>query len=141
MAWVGLAWVGQGLAWMLSVDEYESWLVPVYVVEATILAALALLALLVQFRVGAPWLKLMWFCLGMSSVLVALGTLYIGPPALPGLVLGGAAGLLAALRTRAHLIGLIGWFAAGVIAQVVLMAVLLFIGLMTLPYGRPAHWP
>ena len=140
-ALAGLVWISGNSVWLLSAFESEPSLAQVYVVEDIILATLIFLALLVQFHFGAPWLKVMWFCLGMSTGLVALGMMTIGPTLLPGLVLGCIAGLLAALRTQAHLIFLAGWFLAGLIFQTGLMLVLLFIGLMVIPYSELVNLP
>ena len=141
LAFAGLVWISGNSVWLLSASESELRLARVYVVEDIILATLVFLALLVQFHFGAPWLKVMWFCLGMSTGLVALGMMSIGPTLLPGLALGCIAGLLAALRTQAHLIFLAGWFLAGLIFQTGLVLVLLFIGLMIISYSELVNLP
>lgn len=141
LAFAGLVWISGNSVWLLSAFESEPWIRRIYVVEDIILATLVFLALLVQFHSGAPWLKVMWFCLGMSTALVALGMMSIGPSLLPGLALGCFAGLLAALRTQAHLIFLVGWFLAGLISQAGLMLVFLFVGLMIISYGGLVNLP
>lgn len=141
LALAGLVWISGNSVWLLSAFESEPWIRRVYVVEDIILATLVFLALLVPSHLGGPWLKLMWFCLGMSTTLVTLGMMSIGPSLLPGLVLGCIAALLATLRIQAHLMFLVGWFLAGLISQAGLMLVFLFIGLMIISYGGLVNLP
>lgn len=141
LAFAGLVWISGNSVWLLSAFESELWLARIYVIEDIILATLVFLALLAQSHFGASCLKVMWFCLGMSTALVALGMMSIGPSLLPGLALGCIAGLLASLRTQAHLIFLAGWFLAGLISQAGLMLVFLFIGLMIISYGGLVNLP
>ena len=96
LAFAGLVWISGNSVWLLSAFESEPWIRRVYVVEDIILATLVFLALLVQSHLGGPWLKVMWFSLGMSTTLVTLGMMSIGPSLFPGLVLGCITALLAA---------------------------------------------
>lgn len=127
LACASLALIARYLRMSWSADDYGSWLMPVYAAEATLLTTLVLLALLVEFRVGAPCLKLMWFCLGMLTGLVYLGMWSIGTLLFPGLVPGWAAGILATVRTRAEVVWLFGYLVAGAISQAGLMVVLFLI--------------
>ena len=94
-----------------------------------------MLALLMQFHHGKPHLSMLWFCLGMGAVLAFLGLLYFGVVALLSLAPAWTAGVLATVRTRGNWDRLLRWFWAGVIAQVILMAVLLVGALMTARMG------
>lgn len=129
----GLIWIGSRSIWVLNPEPVPG-LLRVYTIEYIVLAGAVLLALLMQFPRGVPHLSLLWFCLGMAIVLTALGVMYLGPALVLALVPGWTAGILATVRTRTDWDLLLWWFWAGVIAQVALMAVLLFGALMTASY-------
>ena len=67
--------------------------------------------------------------------MTALGVMYLGPTLVLALAPGWTAGVLATVRTRGNWDRLLRWFWAGVIAQVILMAVLLVGALMTARMG------
>ena len=127
----GLIWIILNSLWMLRAPESEEPdLLEIYVIENITLASLVvLLALLVQFPFGSSWIKLMWFCLGMSAVLNYVFMMYVNTRLLPGIAGGCVAGLLAALRTKADLIFLAGYFISGIITQAALMVALILISL------------
>ena len=130
----GFIWIGSHSIWVLN-PEPEPDLFRAYTIEYIVLAGAVLLALLLQFPRGAPHLSMLWFCLGMGAVLAFLGLLYFGVVALLSLAPAWTAGVLATVRTRGNWDRLLRWFWAGVIAQVILMAVLLVGALMTARMG------
>ena len=81
----------------------------------------------VLLGVGVLWAtvfdmdRLRWGCLGALSALTVLGMWSIGASLLPGLLMAGAASVLAAVRTGARPMPAVGWFLAGSVAQTVLM--------------------
>ena len=103
---------GQG--WM-------GWIARGFRIEALVLGILILLALLVEFRRGTPWLRMMWGCLGALAGLAVLGVSSSNATTLPGLLLAYVAGSLAALRTQTGLGRLVVWSLVGFGAQVALM--------------------
>ena len=129
----GFIWIGSRSIWVLNPEPAED-LYRTYTIEYIVLAGAVLLALLLQFPRGTPHLSMLWFCLGMATVVTALGVMYLGPTLVLALAPGWAAGILATVRTRTDWDWLLWWFWAGVIAQVVLMAVLLFGALMIASY-------
>ena len=126
----GFIGIGSRSIWFLK-PEPEAGLVPIYTVEYVALAGAVLVALLLQFPRQVPHLSLLWFSIGMAAVLTALGVMYLGAAFVLALAPGWTAGVLATVRTRGNWHLLLWWFWAGVIAQVILMAVLLFGALMT----------
>ena len=134
LAFGGFIWISSHSIWVLNPEPVQS-LLPYYAIECIALAGVVVLALLMQFHHGKPHLSMLWFCLGMGAVLAFLGLLYFGVVALLSLAPAWTAGVLATVRTRGNWDRLLRWFWAGVIAQVILMAVLLVGALMTARMG------
>ena len=130
----GFIWIGSRSIRFLK-PEPDGSLVPIYTVEYIALAGAVVLALLLQFPRQAPHLSLLWFSIGMATVMTALGMMYFGAAFVLAPAPGWTAGVMATVRTRGNWGCLLWWFWAGVIAQVILMAVLLFGGLMTARLG------
>ncbi len=130
----GFIWISSRSIGFLQPDPDGS-LIPIYTVEYIALAGVVLLALLLQFPRHAPHLSLLWFSIGMAAVMTALGMMYFGAAFVLAPAPGWTAGVLATVRTRGDWGFLLWWFWAGVIAQVLLMAVLLFGALMTARLG------
>ena len=133
LAFGGFIWIGSRSLWVLNPEPVQD-LTRAYTIEYIVLAGAVLLALLLQFPHGTPHLSMLWFCLGMATVMTALGVMYLGPTLVLALAPGWTAGILATVRTRGNWHWLLWWFWAGVIAQIVWMAVLLFVALMTASY-------
>ena len=134
LAFGGLIWIGSRSLWVLNPEPVQD-LTRAYTIEYIVLAGAVLLALLLQFPRGTPHLSMLWFCLGMATVMTALGVMYLGPTLVLALAPGWTAGILATVRTRGKWDLLLRWFWAGVITQVILMAVLLVGALMTARMG------
>ena len=109
---------GQG--WM-------GWIARGFRIEALVLGILILLALLVEFRRGTPWLRMMWGCLGALAGLAVLGVSSSNATTLPGLLLAYVAGSLAALRTQAGLGRLVVWSLVGLGSHAALMLLILIV--------------
>ena len=120
---------GPGLSGPRTGAEWTVWIARGYLIEVLVLGTLVLLALLVEFRRGAPWLRLMWGCLGALAGLAILGAWSIGPAILPGLLLGYVAGSLAALRTHARFGRLVAWSLVGLGSQVALMLLIIVVAM------------
>ena len=71
------------------------WIARGFRIEALVLGILILLALLVEFRRGTPWLRMMWGCLGALAGLAVFGVSSPSTTILPGLLLAYVAGSLA----------------------------------------------
>ncbi len=134
LAFGGFIWIGSRSIRFLEPDPDGS-LVPIYTVEYIALAGAVLVALLLQFPSQAPHLPLLWFSIGMATIITALGVMYLGAAFALALAPGWTAGILATVRTQGNWGCLLWWFWAGVIAQVLLMVVLTFGALMTVRLG------
>ncbi|MCY3757596.1 MAG: hypothetical protein OXG96_07725 [Acidobacteria bacterium] len=119
----GFIWIGSHTMWVLDPEPVPG-LLRHYAVECIALSGGVVLALLMQFHHGKPHVSMLWFCLGMGAVLAFLGLLYFGVVSVLTLAPAWAAGVLATVRMRGNWGYLLWWFWAGVIAQIVLMAVL-----------------
>ena len=102
----------------------------------------------VALGVGVLWTvivdenRLRWACLGALSALTLLGMWSIGGSLLPGLLIAGAASVLAAVRTRARPMPAVGWFLVGGVAQTLLMVAVLWTGTRAVPIeGNIPAWP
>ena len=69
--------------------------------------------------------RLRWACMGALSALTILGMWSIGGSLLPGVVMAGAASVLASTRTGARPMAAVGWFLVGGVAQTALMLAML----------------
>ena len=134
LAGSSLFWVCYHTTWVLTPRGEFTEAMRAYAIEAIILSALVLWALVAQFFSGKPQLELLWFALGMGAGLVALLTLYLGWEPLKVLALAFAAGILAVVRTGSHWPRLLLSLVAGVIAQAIFMGLIIVIGLAIISY-------
>ena len=134
-----------GLAWVLSqaigvLDPKPGpGLLGHYAIEGVGLSIAVVVALLLQLHHGKPHLAMLWFCLGMSAVMAALGAMYFGAVAAGSVAPAWTAGIMATVRVRGNWDRLLGWFWAGVGAQIVLMVVLLAGAAITRRMAAPSQ--
>jgi hypothetical protein len=79
-----------------------SWIPYGYLVEILLLATLILIALVVQYQKGDPWVAVLWCCIGAMGALVLLGSWTIGGGFTSALLSASIAGVTATIRTRTH---------------------------------------